>query len=287
MKRFAKLIGLYLNGLALISKPLAGKQGFFIFCHPFSPGLKEHQADFLNTASRKVDLVFQNRTVKTYHWGTGQKRILFLHGWQSNSFHWKRFIEQFDHAEYTLIAIDAPAHGASEGKVMNIPIYVELVAQLLADVGGVHAIIGHSMGGFAAMHYLHERPNEVHPPMAVIAAPGHAEDFFLYFRDLVGISRRAEGAMRVFFHQRTGHEVDYYDSKKYGPHLNGPGLVIHDEGDLEVPVHYAQTLHHAWPNSKLHITRNAGHRMKSTDVVDLTIAFVSQHTAALHPELVR
>ncbi len=164
---------------------------------------------------------------------------------------------------------------------------LELFQQLLTDFGGVHAIIGQSMRGFAAMHYLHKRPNEVHPPIAVVAAPGRAEDFFPYFRDLVGASARAEGAMRVFFQQWTGHDLDYYDSKKYGPNLIGPGLVMHDEGDLEVHVHYAQTLHRAWPNSKLHITRNAGHRMKRTGVVDLTIEFVSRHTAALNPELER
>lgn len=281
MKFVAKLFGFYLNGLALFSKGIAGKKGFFLFCRPFAPKLKPHQEEFLATAIRTEDFIFLDKKVKVRHWGEGEKKVLLLHGWQSNSFHWKKYIEQFDLQEYSLIVPDAPAHGSSEGKILNVPNYAKLIKELLQDIGSVDFIIGHSIGGFSALHHFHEHTAQAHPPMVILAAPGKAEDFFLYFRDLVGLSKRTEKAIREYFVEWTGREVDYYSADRYAPLLNGPGMIFHDVNDQEVPIHYAETLHGLWEDSSLHISQGYGHRLKSEEIVEMTLAFVSEQ---LSPE---
>jgi len=201
-----------------------------------------------------------------------------LHGWQSHSYIWKSYIEGFDQNEYRLIAIDAPAHGASEGRLMNVPIYVELIEHVLLRYEGIDAIVGHSIGGFSALHYYFENPLKSNPPLAILAAPGRAEDFFIFFRDLIKMNERTEKAIRVYFKEWTGNEVAYYDTHSYGEHLNGPGLIIHDKQDPEVALHYAERLHESWTNSSLHVTSGLGHRLKSEEVVDLTVQFVMEKT---------
>ena len=50
-------------------------------------------------------------------------------------------------AGYRVIAYDQPAHGVSEGKLTGLPDFADVLAELAWHHGGVHAVIGHSLGG--------------------------------------------------------------------------------------------------------------------------------------------
>ncbi len=277
-----RTLGAYINGLSLIAPKLSAKHAFYIFCYPFAAKLKPHHNAFLSTGSAST-IAFEGKQIASYSWGQGAETILFLHGWQSNAFRWKKFIESFDRERYTLLAVDAPGHGASSGRILNVPMYARLIAQIMEDTE-IEFILGHSMGCFSALHAMHDVTAKRPKGAVLLAAAASAEEFVGFFKEVVGLSSRAERELRTFFKSYVGHEVSYFETDRYAPSMEFPALIIHDRGDLEIPVKYAQRLHEAWPQSELMLTDGLGHRMRDESVVSQTIDFCDKHVNQANKE---
>src|SRR3978361_1438008 len=101
-----RLLGAYLNTLAIFSPKLAGKIGYNIFSTPQAPPVTDKHHDFFNSGEKEA-FEYEGNKIQTYRWGHGPLKILFLHGWESHSFRWKKYIEAFDQKEFTLYALDA------------------------------------------------------------------------------------------------------------------------------------------------------------------------------------
>src|SRR5215207_10156996 len=95
-----RIIGLYLNALGFISPRAAGLKGFLLFCRPFRMLITQKQKEFFNTADR-FTLEHEGTRIQGYQWGNGEKKILFLHGWQSHTYRWKAYIEALSKEDYT------------------------------------------------------------------------------------------------------------------------------------------------------------------------------------------
>ena len=70
----------------------------------------------------------------TYYWEGNNKTILLAHGWESNSFRWKNLITELQRYGYSIVALDAPAHGDSGSKMFNAILYSEFINMLLKDL---------------------------------------------------------------------------------------------------------------------------------------------------------
>jgi len=171
-KAIILLLGAYLNFINLISKKIGGRHAFLLFCYPFPVKLKPAQAKFLET-SKQSFIQFEGKKIACFSWGSGPQTILCLHGWQSQSYRWKRFVEVFDKEKFTIIAVDAPAHGKSEGKIFNVPIYARLI-ELLLETYSVTYILAHSLGAFATMCLFYEKPELAVKKVALMGTPGEA-----------------------------------------------------------------------------------------------------------------
>ena len=53
------------------------------------------------------------------------KKFLILHGFESSAFNFDRYIKPMIKLGYEVVAMDAPAHGKSEGKTINLLDYIE------------------------------------------------------------------------------------------------------------------------------------------------------------------
>jgi len=59
---------------------------------------------------------------------------------------------------------------------------------------------------------------------------------------------------------------------KNTPALEGiPGIIIHGRYDMVCPLDNALQLHHHWPDSELHIIRDAGHASKEPSIIDALV----------------
>ena len=273
MKKIARLIGFSLNVLAFVSPRIAGRKGFNLFCTPLATPVRDHHRKFLDTAG-KNSFEFEGITVQTYQWGLGAKKILFLHGWQSHSFRWKNYIESFSKEDYTLYALDAPAHGLSGGKYINLPIYSRVIEHFLVRVHPIHAVISHSFGGFASLYALYNNPLLPVERLVIMGTPGEAEDFVQFYRGVLGFSSRTMKIVTGYFEETLLHPPGYFSAQRFAKGVMVPGLIIHDEKDEDAPYRYALQIHAAWKNSLLITTSGLGHNLKSAELVEKVMDFL-------------
>jgi pimeloyl-ACP methyl ester carboxylesterase len=269
-----KLIGLWLNILALVSPRKAGDAGFYLFCTPQKTPLRDHQQQFLDTAERMSFLCDGNR-IQVYRWGNGPKNVLFLHGWGSHSFRWKNYIQSLDQQQFTIYAFDAPAHGNSRGKYLNLPIYSLTLETFLNFFGPMDSIVGHSLGSFTALYTLHRLGSRTVDELVITASPGEVTEFVSFYKSVLGLSDRSIRVIREAFDRNIQHLPEFYSAKKFAMDLTIPGLILHDKGDPEAPWHHAAAIHSVWPGSQLIATAGLGHNLRSREVVSHVTNFIS------------
>ncbi|PCJ66290.1 MAG: hypothetical protein COA58_05810 [Bacteroidetes bacterium] len=265
------ILGTYLNVLNRISKKIGGKHAFLLFCYPFPVKLKPAQQKFLDT-SNKSFTQFDNKKIATYIWGNGPKRILCLHGWQSQTFRWKKYIESLDKEKYTIIAIDAPAHGESDGKVFNVPMYARLIEQLIIE-HKMDYILAHSLGVFSAMCLFSEKPELAPEKFAALATPSNANFFIDEFVRVLRVNVRVRKNLVDYFEGYAGTTPDYYDSLNFAQKQTSHGLLIHDKEDGEATYDNVVEINKLWPNSTLYTTNGFGHKLRDISVVNKVVDF--------------
>lgn len=267
-----KLIGAYLNTMGYIAPHKAAQQGFYLFCTPVKPPVLPYHREFLDRAAQ-FQFESNGTGLKGYRWGNGDKKLLFLHGWQSHTFRWKKYIESFDPEAYTLFAFDAPAHGLSSGKYINIPMYSDAIHSFFREAGPVDSVISHSMGSFSVLHALHHHDLPIRK-LVLMGSPGEARDFIAFYRAFTGLNDRSMGLILDYFVEKLDRTPDYFSAPAFAASVKVPGLIIHDEHDDEAPIAHARRIHAAWPKSRLVTTQGIGHNLKSPQVVEMVKEFV-------------
>ena len=77
-KILSKLIGFYLNLMAVVAPKKAGRLSFNLFCRPFRLKMTKRQLEFLQSAE-PFELRHHDEVIQGYRWGRGSKNILMLH----------------------------------------------------------------------------------------------------------------------------------------------------------------------------------------------------------------
>lgn len=272
-----KSLGLYLNTLAFVSPMKAGEKGFKLFCRPFRTPLNEKQKSFLHSAER-FTIEHDGLKIQGYKWGRGEKKILFLHGWQSHTYRWKQYIEDLSLDEYTIYSVDAPGHGLSEGNFLSVPVYSALIQNLIIQLGELEAIVSHSIGSFSVLHALHVYPLLSVRKLILMAPPGEAVDFFTFYQQTLSLSDRAMRVILDHFENIYGVKPSYFSTASFSQSLNIPTLIIHDKLDDEAPYHYSEKIGQLNRKVSLHLTEGLGHNLRSADVVKVVSEFVRSGT---------
>ncbi len=279
-KLIPKFIGFYFNLLTLAAPSLGGRKGFFFFCTPFGAKIKAHQLSFLNTAEQ-INYPFENTTIKIYKWGSGKNRLLFLHGWQSHSFRWKNYINVLSKEDYTIYAIDAPAHGQSGGQYLNAVVYSRLLEKFVTDTGPIDTIVSHSLGSMTALYTLHRLPAFPVQKVIITGMPSEVNDFIRFYQGVLGLWNSTMNVIRSSFEREIGHLPEYFSMPVMAKELTTPCLLIHDRTDPDAPYHKVQEVHQNWKNSELMTTESLGHNLRSPAVVQAVHDFIIRKEAVL------
>ncbi len=270
-----RAIGTYLNILSYVAPSRVGEIGFNIFCTPISPPVKPHHKQWLDTA-HQFNFESDGIQLQAYQWGSGEKKIFFLHGWQSHSYRWRKYIESFSLEEYSIYAFDAPAHGLSKGKYANIPLYSNAIVAFLEQVGKADVIVTHSMGSISTLHAMYNHNHLEIGKLILMGSPGEANDFISFYQQFTGMSDRTFKSIIDYFVKTLNQTPDYFSAPKFVAEVKIPGLIIHDEGDAEAPYKHAVRIHKAWPQSRLITTQGIGHNLRSPEVVEMVKDFVME-----------
>lgn len=272
-KAIQKIIGFYFNILAYVHPKMLQRKGFALFCNPFAHKVKPHQLQFLEKGIAEV-IDYENYTIQTYKWGNGSKKILLVHGWASHSFRWKKYVEHLLQHDFTVYALDAPAHGLSSGKMIHVVLYTQVIALFLQRKPDITTILSHSIGGFATTYYLNQHKANNIEKVVIMGAPGEATDFFDFYKKTLDLSTKAMETIIKEFELQLGQLPNYFSTAKFAEHLTIPALIIHDKGDLATNHHYSIRLNKHWKNSQLILTEGLGHDLKSKEVIQTVVNFV-------------
>lgn len=270
-----RALGGYLNGAARILPNLASRHAFQLFCYPFRTKIRNRHRTFLSGADT-FSFSHGNVRLQGYRWGTGGRKVLFLHGWQSHSFRWKNYVNMLSPEKYTVFAFDAPGHGFSGGRFLTVPLYSEIISSFVREHGRMNAIVGHSIGSFSLLHALHHDASLEVDRIILMAPPGEATDFFDFFTATLRLSVRLQKLALDYFEKRVTKPISYYSAVRFARELTVPGLIIHDKDDPETPYRHAVAIHRAWQRSKLITTDGLGHNLKSRDTVATVVEYLGE-----------
>jgi pimeloyl-ACP methyl ester carboxylesterase len=148
-----------------------------------------------------------------------------------------------------------PAHGEAPGWSTSGVEFLAILERVAAELGPLHAVVGHSLGGTAALMALARGA-----PMAgaVAVAPMPSFDFAVraYARTF-GLSPGARELLTRRLEQRLGIRGDEFDLGTVT--LPKPALLVHDRLDRAIPCRQSRRLCERWPAVRLFETAGLGH----------------------------
>lgn len=211
-------------------------------------------------------------------WGEQGPRVLALHGWQGRAAQFRGLGERMAARGYQLIAIDAPAHGRSPGREADPVVFADALQEVAAELGPLHAVVGHSMGGASALLALSRGLDAVRT--VAIAAPAGLAGVLARMSRGLGLP---EPARRRFFekmHRRTGLAPEALDIDQLASRIAQPLLVVHDHDDAVIPFDDARRIARA-TQGELLATRGLGHRdvLRDAAVLEHVAGFLDTRAA--------
>ena len=254
------LIRTRINLTAMASRKKAAAMAFELFCTPVRRSRKKAPGIF--ESAEKLSFPLEGNIVRGYRWNHPQeKKFLIVHGFESSSRNFDRYISPMIKKGYEVIAFDAPAHGASAGKTVNLPLYTSMLKEVSNRFGPVSAFLAHSFGGLALAHLL-EIINHDGTTRVVLIAPAtettSAIDSFFGFLKLDPSLREPFESLIV---EKGGVPSSHYSIRRAMHHIRATVLWIHDEDDDTTLLKDALQVsddHH--PNVEFMITKGLGHR---------------------------
>ena len=228
---------------------------------------------------RRRDVQRGDQRIATWRWGSGP-RIVLLHGWGGRAGQLGAFVQPLVGAGYEVVALDAPGHGASEGRLSSMVDFADVLGVLSKETGGLHGIVAHSLGAAAAAFGL-SRGLRVERAV-FIGPPAGPADWTRMFAERLQIPPRVMDLMRARTERRLGVLWSDLDVIGTAPGQTTPLLVIHDEDDREVPVGDGRAIARTWPGALFLETRGLGHRriLRDDAIVLAAVSFLTGSASA-------
>lgn len=272
-------IGRMLNLLGGVSPTLAGRAAFKLFCTPRRLPPREEDLAFLRTAEQDT-LLLGNLPIRTYAWrGEKPQTVLFLHGWESHSGRWRRYIAPLREAGLTVWAFDAPAHGQSGGRLINLPLYSKVLKSFMETRGVPDAMVGHSLGGAAVIMSMGAFDAPKVRRAVVLAGFAESRRVMDDFGRLLGLEAFVLDGVNREIERRSGIPVEAYSVQGKAALLTDvAGLVVHDLDDDVAPVAEGRAVAEAWRADYLE-TRGLGHRLQGKAAIQAVTDFLLREAA--------
>jgi pimeloyl-ACP methyl ester carboxylesterase len=144
--RFTTMRGV-LSGLSRVSPGTAANIATVLFRRP-----PRHRRSDLSPSAfdsgQRVNLVLHGRRLAVWRWGAGPT-VLLVHGWGSRGARLGSFVGPLTEVGFSVIAFDAPGHGASAGRLSSLPQFIAAIQAIGERFGPLDGVVAHSMGGAA------------------------------------------------------------------------------------------------------------------------------------------
>ncbi len=267
--------------LSKLAPATAGRMAFDLFCTPY-PKYKKRKAPAIFNHARNLTVVMKDKTkIKGFEWQSNSpngQTVLIAHGYASFAYKFEHYITPLLKMGYRVLAFDAPGHGQSEGKHINVVVYQEAIEQIMQQCGPVNHFIGHSLGALTLSMIAEQidRPNE--RKFVLIAPATKTTTTFDNFFKMMHFNQVTKDAFINQVLSLTSHKVEYFASDRALANYKGPLLWVHDQEDLVCPYKDLEEFQKNAPNNvEFLITNGLGHNKvyKTAEVMDQIMAFLA------------
>lgn len=276
---------------SFVAPTTAGKVAFRFFCTPPRRRVRnENEARASRSSAGRlaraeaIAVPFPCGSVQAYVFearGVARRgTVLLVHGWSSEAAFMTAFAVPLCEAGFRVVAFDLPAHGASTGRVLDMPLGVASLAAVARAFGPLHAMVTHSFGGAIALAALADsvpgQPAVSAGRLAMVAAPSSVKRITRRFGAGIGLGRRGQAALERRIHSVAGNPVEAFEGSAQLAAIRLPTLVIHDRQDRELDFGHAEALATAGSFVRLEETSGFGHRriLQAKPVIESVTRFV-------------
>ncbi|MBU2930205.1 alpha/beta fold hydrolase [Winogradskyella psychrotolerans] len=268
-----KSIGNALNATSLISSKYAVKKAINIFASPRKGRYNDVQKQIIESAFYE-EIRYNNMDIATYRWVGKGKTVLLAHGWESNASRWAYILKELKAQDYNIIALDAPAHGRSDGKQFNAILYSEFI-NVVANKFNPDVLIGHSVGGMASVFYMHKHQLPSIKKLILLGAPAHFTGVFDRYKSMMGFNTKISKGLDNIIIERFGQPVSYFSAANFTESIDAKGLIIHDKKDRIIPYEDGLLIANRYKNSEFISTTGFGHGLKDVSLTPKIIEFIN------------
>lgn len=257
-------IGYYktkIKSIALISMQKAAEQTYQLFCTPYSGRPKRNVPPNFNDAEA-LSVTLDGIVVRGWRWKAKEphaKKVLIAHGFDSCSYKFDKYIQLFHQQGFEVLAFDAPAHGVSDGKIVNALIYKNAMMLVQKEFGPLYAIMGHSFGGLAAALAAEQIGNLT--KLILIAPATETTSAINSFFKMVPLGNAIQNAVEKYIVNLAQQPLTYFSVNRVLQSLQHTSVLwLHDEEDSICTFKdVAPTIEKKLPYVQFHITKGLGH----------------------------
>jgi pimeloyl-ACP methyl ester carboxylesterase len=260
-----------------LSPALAGGLAFMMFLKPPRRRLEPADAPILAEARRTSRRCGGDRFT-VWHWEKpGRPIVVLLHGWGSHAARFANFVAPLQAAGFSVIGIDAPAHGTSPGQFSDLHRFRDSLTEVLRAHEPIHAVIGHSLGGGAVLTVLAETADHHPKKICLFGVPSDMDYILESFAMMLGLKAAALRNLRERFTRKFGRTATSVSVTAAAPSVRIPVLVVHDEDDNVAPIAQGAALVAAIPGAQLWRTRGLGHSgaLRHPETIARVVSFLS------------
>ena len=238
----------------------------------FSPP-RRHGAATLPAGAEELLVEADGQRVAAWRCGTGPP-VLLMHGWGGSSAQLGRLVPPLLQRGFSVVALDAPAHGRTPGRLASLPQFARALSAVARASGKVHAVVGHSLGAAAVALAVSEGLDVQRLVlMGTAADPTRwARAFAARFRippaAMASMGRRSEQRLRFRW-------ADLHVGRLLEGFV-GRVLFVHDRDDRETRWNEAFDVAQHLADARIVLTAGLGHRriLAHAGVAELVADFV-------------
>ena len=270
-----KTVGFFLNLSSYSNLEKARVAAYRLFSQPRKGKLYSAKLPKALKDATLETFEYDGENFQTYIWQGNTEIILLVHGWESNASRWNKLLPYLKPLGKTIIAIDGPAHGLSEGTEFNAPKYAECI-HVLSRKYQPNIVIGHSVGGAAIAYYLNKYQSPEIKKVVLLGAPSDFKILSDNFVKLLSLNSKLETQLEKYYHQKFNLHLDDFAGHKFAENFTQQGFIAHDTEDKIVLIDEGRKYAKTWKDATYIETTGLGHSMHDADLYQNIADFIQQ-----------
>jgi pimeloyl-ACP methyl ester carboxylesterase len=174
------------------------------------------------------------------------------------------------------VSFTAPAHGSSTDDKTHMLEFVTSIEFMAETYGPFDVIVGHSLGGTAAMNAIKNGvgANKV----VIIGSHAKISTTIKDFSKKLQLNSKTEKSLIKHLQKNYHKDYERYGIERIASETDIEALIIHDRQDKEAHFSNAEAIHKAFQQSEIYETNGLGHTriLASKEVVNKIIDFIQK-----------